>query len=39
MELMKDLFARAMINKKTIVLPEGEEERTIMATSKVPVKV
>lgn len=35
MELMENLFLKALQNKKTIVLPEGEEDRTISAASKV----
>jgi phosphate acetyltransferase len=35
MELMKNLYNRAMQNKKTIILPEGEEDRTILAASQV----
>ena len=35
MELMKSLWLRAAQEKKTIVLPEGEEERTIVAASEV----
>ncbi|MDD2202847.1 MAG: phosphate acetyltransferase [Bacilli bacterium] len=33
MELMKDLWLRVTQQKKTIVLPEGEEERTIEAAA------
>lgn len=35
MELMNKLFADAKANKQRIVLPEGEEERTIIATEKI----
>ena len=35
MELMNKLFADAKANKQRIVLPEGEEERTIVATEKI----
>lgn len=35
MELMNNLWRRAKEDKKTIILPEGEEERTIVAAAKV----
>lgn len=35
MELMKNLWPRATQDKKTIVLPEGEEERTIVASARI----
>lgn len=35
MELMKRLYSKAALNRKKIVLPEGEEERTILAAAKI----
>jgi phosphate acetyltransferase len=35
MKFMENLFEKAKNNRKTIVLPEGEEERNIIAASKV----
>ena len=35
MELMDKLWNAAKENKQRIVLPEGDEERTIVATEKI----
>ena len=35
MELMKQIWDKARNNKKTIVLPEGDEERTLVAAQKI----
>ena len=35
MELMNKLFEAAKANKQRIVLPEGEEQRTIIATEEI----
>lgn len=35
MELMKQIWDKARDNKKTIVLPEGDEERTLVAAQKI----
>ena len=35
MELMNKLWAAAKADKRRIVLPEGDEERTIVATEKI----
>lgn len=35
MKLMKNLYLKASSNRKKIVLPEGEEERTILAAAKI----
>ena len=35
MELMKKIWEAAKLNKKKIVLPEGNEERTIAAAQKI----
>ena len=35
MELMNKLWAAAKADKRRIVLPEGDEERTIIATEKI----
>jgi phosphate acetyltransferase len=35
MDLMKEIWAKAQNNQKRIVLPEGEEERTLIASEKI----
>ena len=35
MDLMKEIWAKAQSNQKRIVLPEGEEERTLIASQKI----
>lgn len=35
MKLMDEIWKKAKANKKTIVLPEGEEERTLKASAKI----
>ena len=37
MDLMQDIIARAKADKQRIVLPEGTEERTLKAATRLPV--